>query len=508
MSITKRSTLCLILFLIITTTSLWSIRNNRQLENIGGLSEEYFTLGWNLNQTGSYSYYFIGGKFPAVFRPPGYPFFIASVLQMWNGTPERDIKNIIRIHGNFSYIPNKIGAKKLHEAYDIIYFAQCILLGLAGVVLFIWGLKSLSTCNAFILSLLFGCNIYMIILTGLLHYEILHIFLTLFAAYVLSIGTDRNKGLVLFLAGILWGLTTLTRPMTLILPFFVFLIVYLRRGVSGRLAFRQTAVFAIGMIVVIAPYTIHNYFLTNRLFAVNAQSGAALWSGTSKKLERSPNHYRWQKFWAEAGMPIYSKITKSSEYKLTDYIAYLPELEDEFKKQALINLYRQPQVYLYNFMLNFLTFNVDMNSVFIKLFQFIQNSDEKIEQKLFWPGHPQQFYSSFASVVFELLVYFLLICGMWGIVLAIYRKDEAVLVPVMVFLCFCIAHCLSYMDLMYYYIKLPFLYIFYGFFLKGVGKCQITLPFKGLKIPASCLSNGIMIVLGMGLTIGVLWHLL
>jgi hypothetical protein len=81
----SRVTFSLILFIVTLSLSGFSIFHNRQLQYMGGMAEEYFHLGVNLHYSGKYT---LDNKTPFIFRPPGYPFFIASVLKIWGGMPD------------------------------------------------------------------------------------------------------------------------------------------------------------------------------------------------------------------------------------------------------------------------------------------------------------------------------------------------------------------------------------------------------------------------------------
>jgi hypothetical protein len=375
------------------------------------------------------------------------------------------------------------------------------------MILFLYLANYLRLRNAAVLAALFGFNPYLIILTGLFHYDILHIFLTVVSIYSLSNVMERGPdkyGANVILAGAFWGLTTLTRPISLLLPPFVLLMFLIKFQRRWRPLLKSCIFFFIGMSLAILPNTIHNYTLTGRIIPVNAQSSIALWGATVKKLERAPNHYRWWELGYKEGMRIYRKVTGSNQYSYPRYVNHIIQLEDEFKSEALNNLRLKPGVYIYNFFVDFLTFNLDINSVFIKIFKAIQDPDVKINKKWLARGAPQDFYSSFRANAFKYNVYLLTLFGFIGIGIALNQKDLSLLVPGLVYLCFCFAHSLTYMDLMYYYIKIPFLYIFSGYLVNAVDRKQITVPFAGFKISAASIINGVLILFGVWLVTAII----
>ena len=486
--------IALVLFAGVLSLSGLSIVKNRQLHFMGGMAEEYFGMGVNLYYHGQLSPTLIGAR---IFRPPGYPLFIAAVLSVWGGLPND-------AEGLFT-------REDLHQtrlnAFRAVCLAQSVLLSLTTVILFLYLADYLRLRNAAMLAALFGCNPYLIILTGLFHYDICHIFLTVVSIYLLSRVMEQGPGKYganVILAGAFWGLTTLTRPISLLLPPFVVLMFLIRFQQGWRPLLKSCLFFVLGMSLAILPNTIHNYTLTGRIIPVNAQSSIALWGATVKKLARDPNHYRWWELGHNEGMRIYRKVTGSNQYSYSQYVNHIIQLEDEFKSEAFENLRLKPGVYIYNFFVDFLTFNLDINSVFIKIFQAIQEPDVRFNKKWLERGDPQNFYSSAGADAFKYNVYLLTLFGFIGIVIAIKKKDPSLLVPGLVYLCFCFVHSLTYMDLMYYYIKIPFLYIFSGYLLNAVDRKLIAVPFAGAKISAAIIINGVLVVFAVWLVTAII----
>lgn len=458
---------------------------------MGGFAEEYVALGHNLEQTGRF---IPDAPFPFVFRPPGYPVFIASVFRAWRLLPNQE--HLVR--------NPQAANERSHPPKHTIYLAQSILASLSAVFLFLWIARYTSPTNAIILALLFGCNPYVIILAGFLHYETLHLFFLIVAGYVLTLAFEKHSfhPAKTLAAGLLWGLCTLIRPMTLILPLFILPMARLNATSSFRAAFKPTIIFVIGMVLTIAPYSIRNYAISNRFIAVNAQTGIAMWVATTTQPKPSANHYNWWDLWYGAGERICQKVITNQECTPAQYVAHNIQLENEFKKQALENFSNSPGVFFKNFLQTFISFNLAINSVFIKIFQAIQIPDKEINiKKWLEPGNPQTFHSSSASVAFEAFIYLLTLFSFLGIATALRRKDRNLSVPSLIYVCLCIAHSITYVDLMYYYVKVPFLYIFSGFFLNEISPYSLMLPFSTRKISVAflvkCLLVGYVLALGV-----------
>jgi 4-amino-4-deoxy-L-arabinose transferase-like glycosyltransferase len=76
-------------------------------------------------------------------------------------------------------------------------------------------------------------------------------------------------------AGLLWGATTLCKPVFLLLPFFYFFWMAAQKGVGGSL--RKTALLGLGMAIVILPWTLRNRAALGAFIPVATGSGFALY---------------------------------------------------------------------------------------------------------------------------------------------------------------------------------------------------------------------------------------
>lgn len=124
----------------------------------------------------------------------------------------------------------------LERAARIVYWSNAVLLAAAASLLFIWLSDCFRRGVALVAGLLFGLNPYSVILAGVLHYSILHLLAVIAGCYLLHRAMRREDGRpswALLAAGIAWGLATLIRPMTVILPPFVFGALLLRSGSPG-----------------------------------------------------------------------------------------------------------------------------------------------------------------------------------------------------------------------------------------------------------------------------------
>ena len=456
-----------------------------------GMAEEYYFLGVNIIKYGGM---YLDDRTPVFSRPPGYPVFLAGVLTAWD-----TVENILA--------PEKI--RTIDDSIAVIYLSQGILLALSTAILFLWISEHFSLRNSFLTAILFGCNPYLIILIGLLHYSILHIFSLIVSCYALSSAVSTRPVLHprLIGAGVLWGLTTLIRPVTLILPFFAVFLFLNRSRPACSTALRYTVIFTLGMLIVILPYTLRNYHLTRRIIPVNAQAGIAFWGGTVRELPRDPNHYRWWGIWYPDGQQIYSKVTGKPRYDVVTYIRDNLALEDALKEDAIRRFLRRPQIYFYNVFQNALTITVDINSIFIKIFQALQTPGRTFDNRWLKIYNPQNFAPDGMQNLFKVFFHLISLTGLFGIAWAMKDRDPFLLAPGLVFLCFLTAHSITFMDLMYYYFKLPFNFLFFGYGIHALDRYNIQLFPRQGKLPLGLAVQGSLAIIVTALTANVIFGL-
>lgn len=442
-------------FLIPFIIGNYSLHFKNQLGFMDGMAEEYLQLAVNHHHTGKYQ---LEENHHYFFKPPGYPYFISYALKLH--------KNVPKVGQIFSSADEM---RRITSAfYGYILLVHNILFGLTVLVFFGILLKFFKQATAFLITLLFGCNPYFFILVGLFHYEILHIFLLILGTFLLIKGFDQIplNTLWLILSGLCFGCATLVRPITLILPVFVFIAFLLTKKTNFIPAVIKTLAFSFCMLIIIAPHTWRNYQLSNTFIPVNAQGNIALWSGTVMALPIQPNHYRWWDLWHKEGMSIYQKVAGNETLTEYSWARHNLELEKEFKKAALDNVSHHPLTYAYNVMVNFISINFCVNSVFLKIFDYIQLPGKQFNKTMLQSDNDQSFHQEFSSYLFTFLMVFLSICSLAGIFLGLRNRDLSIYPVLAVYLCITIAHSITHMDIMYYYLKMPFLFIFFSYFIK------------------------------------------
>jgi len=262
--------------------------------------------------------------------------------------------------------------------------------------------------------------------------------------------------------GLLWGFATLVRSTTLILPVFVLLLFWLRFR-DLRRATGMALVFALGMGVAIAPATIRNYRVARRLVAVNLQAGAAIWGSTVKPLPADPDSYRWFELKDEF-MRIFVRVTGQPEYDYAVYARHHVAMDDALWREALLNLRRDPRPYLVNALRTLETLCLDTSGILVRMFRYSQPPHPWVDQAWFRYGLPREPLPASPAVGYVRLGSVLTALAGIGLAAAVVRRDTLAVVPAFLFLCLVSAHALTYMDVLYYYVRLPFVafFAFYG----------------------------------------------
>lgn len=438
LAVLRPRTLALLLFLVTLAVSGFSLVTRRQLGFLGGLTDEWLMLGANVAVHRTLGL----ENEPWVFRPPGYPAFLALAV-VTAGTPR------------------VVTQAYVMRVRPVAFFAQAVVLAASASLLFLWLSASLRAPVAFAAGLLYGTNPYSVVLTGLLHYDVLHLFTLIAGCYALdrTVAGGPPRVRPALVAGLVFGLATLVRPLTLLLPPFVIALFLLRSPGSWRAAVRPALAFLLAMALVIAPWTARNYAVSGQLIPVNLQGWAVAWASTVRPLPVTPNHYRWYLLGDDI-LRVYTRVTGRDVYDLPTLIEHNRELDEAFREEALRNLRERPGVYLGNALGSLVSLNRDINSVLLKAFQRRQGSEDEASEDWFRVGNPQEFGSKGLATAFSLLIDALGVLAVAGLVLALRRRDPFLLAPALVYLCLMLGQGLIYMDLMFYYVKLPFLVAF------------------------------------------------
>jgi Glycosyltransferase family 87 len=433
-----------------------SLTTHRQLGYLRGMADRWLGLGLNLRVHGV-----LGDRQePTIFKPPGYPAFIALVLVARGEKPQPAAEYTSyppwsELHG----LPLPYDPSDVARVVSAVYWAQALALAAAAALMFLWLARVAREPVAFVGALLFGLSPHTLILVGFLHYSVLHLLLMIGGALALehALSGPPPSRRRLFVAGLVWGLATLVRPVTLLLPPFVLAALLPRRTRAWREALAATLTFTLGMAVVLAPYTARNYARSGRLVPVSAQVWMNLWAASLAEVPPQPDHIRWKAV-RDPLMRILKRVPESPLRTDPETVRDSLLLEAEFRRLTIRNLSRRPGVYAANVASSLWTLVRDVPTVLVKNFQYMGRPEATVRD-WYSLGRSQDFHPPGASLVSAAVVHVLGLFSVAALLVDLRRRDPSLLVAGTLWLCVVVAHALVWMDLLYYYVKLPFVFV-------------------------------------------------
>ena len=313
--------LLLVCLAVWTASALWARPT--------GLVEEHFEIGQKLRATGS-----LGG---AVFRPPGYPAFVALVLWV------RD-------------------AAGLHAADSSTMIAAQRLAFLLVSLLLFRLLAPTNPAGGFLVGALMFANPLSVVMAGALNYAALDVVLILLGTLALAAATRdaEPRPRPTLAAGIVFGLAALVRPVALAVPAFAATVEWL----GGRWAagWRLLGGLSLGVLLVVGPYLLRNHAVSGRFVPVSAQAGFNLWASSLGTRGTDEPYVSWRSVWEGEGLKIYSRVTGEKDYSLPVFTSNSVRLNDAFTRAAIENIRRDPGTYAGNVVNSLWRFPLDTSA--------------------------------------------------------------------------------------------------------------------------------------------------
>lgn len=392
---------------LVAVTALFDCAYLARVGTIPG--EEHFALGEHLHATGVLSI----DDAPSVFRPPGFPVLVAAVLATRDAlSPGFDGRTAVAI-------------------------AHGVLLSLGALAIFLYLARRRPLAVAWITAAIFAIHPSSLILARWLTYPLLHVVCITLATLATASALDGapRRARYALAAGALWGVTTLVRPVSLILPPFILLLARWTDGErSWRRSLRFASLFAAGMALVIAPYTVRNYRVTHRLVVVNAQEGFSFWALSATR-DPAGDGAAWNVIWKEEGEPLFNRVAGTTAYSIEALYARSLVLNDAFRAQAARNTRRDPGRVAANILRNIVVFNTDTMSWWVD--QTLGGTNPR------------------TASVLKVLAAATLLLGLLGLARGLHEGITLARVAGVVYLMFCLAHSLGLMLGRYNYVRLP-----------------------------------------------------
>jgi hypothetical protein len=417
--------------------------------------EDHFRIGQNLRSTGGLT---IDGL-PSIFRPPGFPGFVAAVL--WIGDAISASKD--------GPVP-----RSAERDQRMVVAAQGLLLAAMAAALFLWTSRESDFTVAAALAVAATLNPFSLSLANVATYHLLFVVLLTFSTLgmLLLRGSPQSSAPASAGVGLLWGLTSLVKPVTLIIPLFLAPLMLIRWPL--RSAVKSIILIGIGMTLIVGPYVVRNALVAGEPF-VTAQGGVVFWGSSVEKMGPDQPFLVWQPIWWKYGMPIFSKVTGSAEYSEPAQNAYALQLNAEFWKEAKNNIIAAPQIYLTNVARNFISFNLDTMEFWNK----------------FFVAHNKRL----VGVLSGLWIVFLMILAAAGVIWGCIGNDDDAMTIVAVYLCIVIAHSIAFATELYTISKFPAIVLGFALLLRRLE----VMPHY--RVPARSIACGMA---GVGVIISML----
>lgn len=375
--------------------------------------EDHFQIGQNLRSTGALT---IDGV-PSILRPPGFPGFVAAALWV----------------GDAMTTPGEsLSSRRTERDQRIVTSAHGLLLAAMAAALFFWVSLSNSSILAAGIAFAGSLNPFSLALANVGSYHLLFVVMTIVSTLALLLLRRFSSGPAAIATGMLWGLTSLVKPVTLVIPFFVAPLMLCRT--PRNLAIRSTGLLLVGMALTIAPYVARNYLVTGQPI-VTAQSGFAFWGTSIEKVGPDEPFLVWQPIWWKYGMPIYSTVTGATEYSGAVINTHALQLNTAFSREARQNILAAPDIYLHNVMHNFISFNLDTMEFWNKFFIVHNKRLAQALSKLWIIG-----MTGLAAA---------------GLIWGCAKRDDDAMTVTAIYLGIVIAHAISFATELYTVSKLP-----------------------------------------------------
>jgi 4-amino-4-deoxy-L-arabinose transferase-like glycosyltransferase len=395
----------------------------------------------------------------SLLRPPGYVAFLRLVGAFTGGL---DLLN-----------------------FRAIYLAQAVLPGLGAVAVFLVARRFLEESAACLLALAFGCHPLVVVLVGYVHYDGLHISLLALSSLcvVNAFGGERPALRWALVAGVVVGLATLTRPVTLLFPATLALAL---RWLSGtpRERWLGWATFTAAMALTLAPRTINNFYRTGRFIPVNAQAGAAFWPMTESALNPDSDNFPWVPLWQQRGAAALAPRLGSAASNPEIFQQQPGSVDEALLSLAAERFRAEPRVYFQNVAHNLVFFWTGDSRRVIREFLFCQFAEKSPPANA-----PAVRYFIYLSAALHLLAAAGLLRG-WS------RRNPVILLAGSLFLALWVMHALVYLDARYLYASLPFLFWFAAYGLREMLPLrfrQRDLFVAGILCGASILGLGLLL---------------
>ncbi|MBA7509988.1 hypothetical protein ES705_01962 [subsurface metagenome] len=355
---------------------------------------QYDTIGWNLASGDGFS---LEPGVPTPVRAPVYPFFLSFIYFIFG------------------------------HSYLAVRLAQTIVSALTCLVIYWLGKEIFDEGVGRVASLILALYPILIGYTGLLLTETLFTFLLSLAVLFLVRAVKNRSSKSYAISGMFLGITALCRATVIFFPLFLFVGLWAVYRVRVR-AIVHFSIFLLMMVVVIAPWTVRNYFRFHTFLPVATGGGLTLWAGT---------YVPWDGKYQGAGTePLKSMAMKYSAI----------ELDKRLFREGLKNIKEHPIRYLIMSIRKFPEFWVISSDVF------------GIYKTSFWYIRERRYFPLFVKFCLLFLHSFLVILAIIGFS-SIRQQWKSYIIPLLL-ICYFTGHIFLVTIARYHLPALPYVFIF------------------------------------------------
>ena len=222
------------------------------------------------------------------------------------------------------------------ESLRVVYFVQLMMLILGGYILtcsisLLTQRKNIPILGLFLYCLYFPFLYY----TSLILTEILFTTLMIIFSYYLikSIQFENQKDLIK--SGLILGLLTLCKPVTLLLPIFIIIVSFFLK--NRKFEIKSLLLVALICYLTILPWSIRNFIVTSEFVPITSGSGIEFWMTTDRDISMGNP---WSR------IPQHIKERNLSEL----------EMDSALIEEGIKNIINDPIIYFRNMNYNFIRF--------------------------------------------------------------------------------------------------------------------------------------------------------
>lgn len=221
---------------------------------------DYDTLAWNLARGAGFSLGGAAGAYPTAFRPPALP-WITSLLYTVVG-----------------------------HRYFAAVLLQCVIGAYVPLLVRAFGTAMFGGAVGRLGAWIAAVHPLLIFFSGYLLTEPLFCALMLLALLASASWVKTPRPGRAFRAGLAWGLTSLARPTSLMLPGLILLWAWVPLGltIAPRDRVRQMLLLLLGLVLTVGPWTVRNALVLHAFVPVTTGGGVVLYVGNNEGVWADP----------------------------------------------------------------------------------------------------------------------------------------------------------------------------------------------------------------------------